>query len=226
MNSVELVKKLCKERKIPISKLERDLGYSNGYIGQLRKGVFPTDRLVQIANYLSVPVGYLLQTEAECEYSSGNGFYPPEFFWDKINSDRARFLHYYIWGNSNSVEELKNVWHISIEHPEIVPDETFKRFVEENVRLLGFDPENGEWDIVMYPQKEKTPTLTEKDRRDIARDLERLMADLDTAGDLQFDGDPMSDEARESIKAAMKLGLEAAKLKNKERFTPKKYRKG
>lgn len=36
----------------------------------------------------------------------------------------------------------------------------------------------------------------------------------------------MSDEARESIRAAMKLGLEAAKVKNKERFTPKKYRKG
>lgn len=48
---------------------------------------------------------------------------------------------------------------------------------------------------------------------------------LDTAGDLQFDGDPMSDEARESIRAAMKLGLEAAKVKNKERFTPKKFRK-
>ena len=52
------------------------------------------------------------------------------------------------------------------------------------------------------------------------------MSALDSAGDLQFDGDPMSDEARESIRAAMKLGLEAAKVKNKERFTPRKYRKG
>lgn len=41
MNSVELVKNICKERKIPISKMERDLGYANGYIGQLKKGVFP-----------------------------------------------------------------------------------------------------------------------------------------------------------------------------------------
>ena len=40
-----------------------------------------------------------------------------------------------------------------------------------------------------------------------------------------FDGDPMSEEAKESIRAAMQLGLEAAKLKNKARFTPKKYRK-
>ena len=54
MDSVELVRKICKEKKIPISKLERDLGYSNGYIGQLRKGVFPTNRLVEIAQYLSV----------------------------------------------------------------------------------------------------------------------------------------------------------------------------
>lgn len=70
-----------------------------------------------------------------------------------------------------------------------------------------------------------SPPLTDKDHRDIARDLERIMEALETAGDLQFDGDPMSDEARESIRAAMKLGLEAAKLKNKERFTPKKFRK-
>lgn len=73
--------------------------------------------------------------------------------------------------------------------------------------------------------KEKAPALTEKDKRDIARDLEKIMDALDTAGDLQFDGDPMSDEARESIRAAMKLGLEAAKVKNKARFTPRKYRK-
>lgn len=74
-------------------------------------------------------------------------------------------------------------------------------------------------------EDESTSTLTDRDRRDIARDLERIMEALDTAGDLQFDGDPMSDEARESIRAAMKLGLEAAKVKNKERFTPKKFRK-
>lgn len=63
MSSVERVKSICKEKKIPISKLERDLGYSNGYIGQLRKGVFPTDRLVDIANYLNVSTDYLLTGE-------------------------------------------------------------------------------------------------------------------------------------------------------------------
>lgn len=74
-------------------------------------------------------------------------------------------------------------------------------------------------------ENEKAPLLTEKEQRDIARDLEGIMEQLDGSGDLMFDGDPMSDEARESIRAAMKLGLEAARLKNKARFTPKKYRK-
>ncbi len=138
MNSVERVRSICKERKIPIYKLEKDLGFSNGYIGQLRKGVFPADRLAAIADYLSVTPEYLMSGDT----------------------------------------------------------------------------------------KGKTPVLTKKDERDIARNLEKIMDDLENSGDLMFDGDPMSDEARESIRSALKLGLEAAKLKNKELYTPKKYRKG
>lgn len=74
-------------------------------------------------------------------------------------------------------------------------------------------------------EQEKAPTLTKKDERDIARDLEAIMAELEAGGDMMFDGDPMTPEARESIMSAMRLGLEAAKAKNKERFTPHKYRK-
>ena len=60
MNSVDSVKQICKDRKIPISKLERDLGFSNGYIGQLKKGTLPDDRLTAIANYLGVSSDYLM----------------------------------------------------------------------------------------------------------------------------------------------------------------------
>ena len=74
-------------------------------------------------------------------------------------------------------------------------------------------------------ENEKKPVLTKKDERDIARDLEAIMADLEAGGDMMFDGDPMTQEARESIVSAMRLGLEAAKAKSKARFTPYKYRK-
>lgn len=66
----------------------------------------------------------------------------------------------------------------------------------------------------------KTPVFIDSDQRDIARDLEQVLEDLDAGKDLLFDGGPMCDEARESIRAALKLGLEAARAKNKERFTP------
>lgn len=75
------------------------------------------------------------------------------------------------------------------------------------------------------PLDKKTPALTKKDERDIAKDLESFMGEMENSEALMFDGNPMSEEARESILAAMKLGLEVAKSKNKERFTPKKYRK-
>lgn len=60
MNSVELVKEICKKRGIPISKLERDCDFANGYIRRLKEGKFPSDRLQKIASYLNVSVEYLL----------------------------------------------------------------------------------------------------------------------------------------------------------------------
>ena len=60
MNSVERVKSICKERRIAISRLERDLGFSNGYISQLRKGEFPAERLMAISNYLGLDYEYLM----------------------------------------------------------------------------------------------------------------------------------------------------------------------
>ena len=73
--------------------------------------------------------------------------------------------------------------------------------------------------------EKKAPVLTEKDERDIAKEVERIMENLESSGDLMFDGVPMSAEAKRSMSAAMQLGLEAARLKNKETYTPKKYRK-
>ena len=67
MNSVERVKNLCKERGIPVSRLEKELGFANGYISQLRKGVFPSNRLVEIAGYLGVSVDYLVNGTEDTE---------------------------------------------------------------------------------------------------------------------------------------------------------------
>lgn len=67
MNEVDKVKAICKERKIAISKLEKECGFCNGYIGQLKKGIFPSDRLIKIANFLNVPLSYLSDTAANTQ---------------------------------------------------------------------------------------------------------------------------------------------------------------
>lgn len=51
MNTVERVKDICKKRKIPLSRLEKDLGFANAYISQLKKGTFPDERLAAISDY-------------------------------------------------------------------------------------------------------------------------------------------------------------------------------
>jgi transcriptional regulator with XRE-family HTH domain len=68
------------------------------------------------------------------------------------------------------------------------------------------------------------PTITRKDEKDIAKDLERIINDLAQADGLMFYNEPMSDEDRELIKDAIELGLRGAKRRNKEKYTPKKYR--
>jgi len=73
-------------------------------------------------------------------------------------------------------------------------------------------------------QKEK-PALTKKDERDIKNKIDEILDMMVSQKGLMFDGDPLSPEALESIRSAMELGMSAAKLKNKEKYNPNKYKK-
>jgi transcriptional regulator with XRE-family HTH domain len=60
MNTVEKIKAICKERKIPISRLEKECGFANGYIGQLKKGSIPSDRLIKVSDFLGLSPSVLV----------------------------------------------------------------------------------------------------------------------------------------------------------------------
>ncbi len=68
-------------------------------------------------------------------------------------------------------------------------------------------------------------TLTRRDERDIEKILDQTREHLLSQEGLMFDGQPASPEAVESILSAMQVGMELAKKKNKEKYTPKKYKK-
>jgi len=67
--------------------------------------------------------------------------------------------------------------------------------------------------------------LTKRDTRDIEKILDQTKEQLTSQKGLMFDGEPASPEAVDSILAAIQVGMEIAKHKNKEKDTPKKYKK-
>ncbi len=75
------------------------------------------------------------------------------------------------------------------------------------------------------PAEKKEVTLTSRDERDIEKILDQTREQLLSQEGLMFDGQPASPEAVESILSAMQVGMELAKKKNKEKYTPKKYKK-
>lgn len=89
--------------------------------------------------------------------------------------------------------------------------------------LLGrTDKKECDWDS-------KLPELTEKEERDIQKDLEEMINNLNsTDGYAVFDGrsiDKIDEEDRELLIASLEYSLRLAKRMAKQKFTPKKYRK-
>lgn len=65
MNSVDVLLALCKQRKIAVSRVERDLKYGNGYFKSLKKKEIPGNRLSEVADYFGVTMDYLLGATPE-----------------------------------------------------------------------------------------------------------------------------------------------------------------
>lgn len=60
-NSVQYVRDLCKAKKVAVSQLEKECGFSNGYLNPKKMETIPYARAVTIAGYLGVPVKDILE---------------------------------------------------------------------------------------------------------------------------------------------------------------------
>lgn len=115
------------------------------------------------------------------------------------------------------------------------PDtDTIKKFAEffgvSTDYLLGQTDVRDRRTRYIQPQNNKidsanSPQLTRKDEREIEKILDEVRKQLENAEGLMFDGEPASPEAIQSILDSMRIGLEIAKQRNKQKYTPKKYRK-
>ncbi|MCH3962651.1 MAG: helix-turn-helix domain-containing protein [Clostridium sp.] len=69
--------------------------------------------------------------------------------------------------------------------------------------------------------------LNKRDLRDISKDVDSIMDKLDKgeSGPSYYNGIEMKEEDKELFRSAIELALKTIKVKNKETYTPKKYRK-
>lgn len=65
---IDYVRLLCKERNISVSRLEKDLGFANGYLNPKKLKKIPYDRAVMIADYLKGDINKILGANVETEY--------------------------------------------------------------------------------------------------------------------------------------------------------------
>ena len=72
-------------------------------------------------------------------------------------------------------------------------------------------------------REDKKIELNARDEKDIAKSLERIMDNLENGEALAYGGE-VPEEDKELYRVAIQGALEMIKIKNKERFTPKKYR--
>ena len=74
--------------------------------------------------------------------------------------------------------------------------------------------------------KEKEPyyELTDKEKNDIAIQAEKLMEGIESGDNLNFYGEPATEEQKERLLIAVQTAMEMNKRKAKKKFTPKKYR--
>ena len=78
--------------------------------------------------------------------------------------------------------------------------------------------------LMGWDQKDQ---LNEKDKKSIDKDLNNIMQEFreGTDGTAYYNGVELEESDLDLIESAMKIALEQIKIKNKEKYTPKTYKK-
>lgn len=76
---------------------------------------------------------------------------------------------------------------------------------------------------IRKPNTEWSPTISDKDNKDLDKIVESFEKGL--SGDIMLDGEILDDATKELLLKSVRNAYEFAKINNKAKYTPKKYRK-
>ena len=94
-NSVQYVRDICKQRGIPVSQLEKDCGFSNGYLNPKKMTKLPYDRAQTIAEYLGITAEVILTGEETEKAPANSGK-------RSVSDDELKFA---LWGDCQDVSD-------------------------------------------------------------------------------------------------------------------------
>ena len=94
-NSVQYVRDICKQRGIPVSQLEKDCGFSNGYLNPKKMTKLPYDRAQTLAEYLGISAEVILTGEETEKAPAGDGK-------RSVSDDELKFA---LWGDCQDVSD-------------------------------------------------------------------------------------------------------------------------
>lgn len=106
--------------------------------------------------------------------------------------------------------------------------DTNKPSMERVNKLADYFGVSVEYLMTGSPEPEKKENiLTPRDERDIAKDIDRIMEKLAAGedGPASYNGQNLDPEAAELFRDELELALRRLKIINKEKYTPKKYKK-
>lgn len=98
-NSVQYIREICRQRKIPISQLEKDCGFSNGYLNPKKISKISYDRAKKVAEYLGISVSSIMG-EGETEKTLVD--------IDKRSASKEEVMFALFRGREHITEEMYN----------------------------------------------------------------------------------------------------------------------
>lgn len=211
--------KIRKSRKLSQYDLAEKMGFSRGQIANYEQGTRQPDfeTLQKFADFFEVSTDYLLgrtdnPSMMNLQMITDDIFpsLPTALMWPKdIKKIRERY--------KLTMEEVAQKADIPLEvykkyESEGVPNK------EDSMKLSNFYNDLDK----NFNYSKKTNEL-EKTERDIAKRLEEFKNEIENSDGLAFSGEPLSEEAKESLIESMEHIFRQTQRINKK-YTPKKYR--
>lgn len=112
-----------------------------------------------------------------------------------------------------------NAWENNIAKPDI---EMIGKLAETHGVSVDYLLGRSSEPAPLYP--EASVALSAREERDIAKDLEKMMNDLESNEALAFHGEAMDEQTKELLRISLDNSMRLAKQLAKQKFAPHKYR--